>query len=484
MKNILIKFLLIIMLIPLTFTACTDDFEQMNVNPNQPTAVPNTNLLVSSITSGTRRILGENFNMTYAGLWSQQYAKIQYIDEDKYAYRSDAFDSHWGRLYAGALLTSGLVVPGPLQDLQIIINKTGSDEPNMKAAAMVMQAYYFSVMTDMWGDIPYSEALKGTEAIQPKFDTQESIYKDLEQKLATAASMFDEGADDLGQGDVLYGGDISKWRKFANTLRARILNRYKHKDAAAASALTALLNSGDLMTSNADDADLYYTSGAADTTNPIYENRNIDNRVDHAVSKTMVDLLSSINDPRLPVIAASNDEGNYVGQPNGSVQPVRLTAVSYVGSAFIDDPTAPTCIITYAELMFIKAEAMNDKQAYMDGITASMDKMGVSADQDYMDAASAFYDTDALEAIITHKWITLFGNGPEAYTEYRRTKYPASIQEVPQSVYPGRGIPHRFAYPTSEYLVNETNLQAAIESQGLSDDASGVFGNEMWWIMR
>ncbi|MFK7906136.1 MAG: SusD/RagB family nutrient-binding outer membrane lipoprotein, partial [Chitinophagales bacterium] len=149
---------------------------------------------------------------------------------------------------------------------------------------------------------------------------------------------------------------------------------------------------------------------------------------------------------------------------------------------FIDDATAPSCIMTYAELMFIKAEAMNDKQAYMDGITASMEKMGVAADAAYMDAAGAAYDTGALEATINQKWIALFGNGAEAYSEYRRTKYPATIQEVPESVYPGQGVPYRFAYPTSEYSVNETNLQAAIDGQGV--DATGLYGSEMWWVMR
>ncbi|MGB0931998.1 MAG: SusD/RagB family nutrient-binding outer membrane lipoprotein, partial [Chitinophagales bacterium] len=428
------------------------------------------------------RIHGSNFNMTYAGAWSQQYAKIQYIDEDWYSYRDAAFDSHWNYLYAGAKLSDETVVPGPLQDLQIIINKTEPNEPNMRAAAMTMQAYYFSVITDMWGDIPYFQALQGGDNVQPVYDTQESIYKDLEQKLATAAGLFDEGADALGQGDVLYGGDISKWRKFANTLRARILNRYKHKDAAAESALMTLLSSGDLMNSNADDADMFYPDGAVDTTNPIYENRNIDNRVDHAVSKTMIDLLVSLNDPRLAVIAEPNDEGNYIGQPNGSIEPERFTAVSYVGSAFIDDPTAPSCIMTYAELMLIKAEAMSDKQAYMDGIAASMSKMGISMDEASMEAVSAAYDANALEAIITQKWIALFGNGAEAFTEYRRTKYPATIQEVPGSVFPGQGVPRRFAYPVTEFGVNKVNLDEAIARQSV--DATGIFGNEMWWVLR
>ena len=482
MKNILTKALIIFMMLPLTFTSCTEDFEALNTNPNESEVVPNTNILIAAITSGVRRIHGANFNMTYAGAWSQQYAKIQYIDEDWYSYRDAAFDSHWSRLYAGAKLTDNTVVPGPLQDLQVIIDKTEPNEPNMRAAAMTMQAYYYSVLTDMWGDIPYSQALQGLDNTKPVYDTQESIYKDLEQKLATAAEMFDANADALGIGDVLYGGNITKWRKFANTLRARILNRYKHKDSDAASALASLLSSGQLMESNEDDADLFYTNGAADTTNPIYENRNIDNRVDHAVSKTMIDLLTSWNDPRIGVIAAVNDEGNYIGQPNGSVEPERFTAVSYVGSKFIDDPSAPSCIISYAELMFIKAEAMNDKQAYMDGIAASMEKMGVTADETYMDAVGAAYDANALEAVINQKWVAIFGNGAESFSEYRRTKYPATIQEVPGSVYPGQGVPRRFAYPTTEYLVNGANLQAAIDRQNI--DATGLFGDEMWWVLQ
>ena len=461
MKNIKIWLLLL----AVAFSGgCDKDFDEINTNPNRPEDVPLTNVLISSITQGVRRTHGANMNMTYAGLWAQHYAKIQYIDEDNYDYRPDAFTGHFDALYAG-----------PLADLQSIIDK--ADNPsNMLAAAMTMKAYYFAIITDMWGEVPYSEALSVDRSTTPKYDKQADIYAGLVADLKTAAGMFGQ-ADELGVGDVIYAGNTTNWKKFANSLRARLLNRGKHKNPAFATELTALLsNPSDLIASNAENAKFSYPDANVNV-NPLYDNKHNAGRNDHAVSKTLVDIMAT--DPRLPVYAEKNDAGIYKGQPNGTVEPSPFTAVSQIGAAFRDNPAGPSILMTYAEVKFIMAEANNSKQAYLDGISASCAQNGVTADQAFLDAAGTAYDAGALKAVSTQKWIALFGDGCEAFTELRRTGFPSEVVEVPGSVFPGQGIPTRFAYPTSESGNNKINLEAAIQSQAI--DNTGIFSSPMWW---
>lgn len=464
MKNIKIWLLL---LMTVFAGSCDKDFDEINTNPNRPEDVPQTNVLLSAISQGVRRTHGANMNMTYAGLWAQHYAKIQYIDEDYYEYRPDAFDAHWQGLYAG-----------PLSDLQTIIDKAPNPS-NMLAAAMTMKSFYFAIITDMWGEVPYSEALNVDRTTLPKYDSQSDIYAGLVADLKTAADMFGE-SDDLGVGDIIYAGDVTKWSKFANSLRARLLNRGKHKNPAFATELQSLLSTPDkLIASNDENAYITYPDATVNNSNPIYSNKNNDARNDHAVSKTLVDLLTG--DPRLSVYAEQNDAGIYVGQPNGTVEPNPFTAVSQIGAAFRDDPAAPSFLMTYAEVLFIKAEANNDKQAYLDAIAASCAQNGAIADVAFLDAKGAEYDASALKSLMTQKWIALFGDGCEAYTEFRRSGFPETVVEVPGTAYPGMGVPYRFAYPVSETGNNKLNLEAAIQSQNV--DGSGLYGNKMWWTL-
>lgn len=467
MKNI--KIWMLVLLVSFS-SACTKDFDSINKNPNAPEEVPLTNVLASGITQGVRRTHGASMNMTYAGLWAQHYAKIQYIDEDWYEYRPDALTTHWDAMYSG-----------PLADLQDIINRAPNPS-NMRAAAMTMKAYYFAIMTDMWGEIPFTEALDPERTFTPTYDSQEAVYAGVIEQLKDAAAMFDAAGDDLGAGDLIYGGDVTLWEKFANSVRARLLNRAKHKVPAYATELQTLLSSpANLIASNAENAKMAYVNATADGANPIYSNKHNDGRNDHCVSKTLVDLMLAVNDPRLPVYADVNNAGQYVGQPNGTVEPNPFSAISQIGTAFRDDPLNPSILFTYAEVLFIKAEANNDKQAYLDAVAASCDQFGVTANPAYLAIADAAYGLNAARALGTAKWLALFGDGCEAFTEFRRTGYPSEIVEVPQSGYPGQGVPRRFPYPTSETGNNKAHLEAAIQSQAI--DASGLFGNKMWWAL-
>jgi len=468
------KIALVLMALVVGLSACDRNFEEINTNPNDPTTVPNTNILLSSLISGMDRIHGASMNMTYAGLWVQHYAKIQYIDEDRYAFRPSAIDAHWTGLYAG-----------PLFDLKNIINNATDAEPNMKAAATVMKVYYMSVITDCWGMVPFNEALQGAENLAPAYDSQEDVYNGMIQMLADAAGMFDATADDLGVGDIMFNGDVSKWQKFANSLRVRLLVRTSGQNPAALTEAANILAGGMVMSDNSDNAGFSYI-GDATYSNPIYENKYVDGRDDHSVSLTLTNLMnaggfSTVMDPRLPIYAETNDGGMYEGQPSGDFEPSDFGAISRIGAAFRDTPTAPVYAMTYADLLFLSAEVNQSKADYLAAIAASHDQHGATADATYLADADAAWDADWQKALGEQKWIALFGNGVEAFAEWRRLDHPNTITEVSRSVYPGQGVPVRFPYASTENLTNGSNLSSAQSSQGLG--ASGLF-TRVWWDMN
>lgn len=465
------KKIFLFLAVVIAITGCERNFEEINTNPNDPTEVPATNVLLSAITSGLNRVQGSSLNMTYAGLWVQHYSKIQYIDEDNYNFRADAIDAHWTGLYAG-----------PLFDLQDIINRATDETPNMKGAAMVLKAYYLGVIADNWGSVPFTEALLGNDELTPAYDGQDVVYAGLETMLAEAAGMFDATADDLGSGDIIYNGDVTMWEKLANSLRVRYLMRTSDVNGGAEAAALNIINTQNVFSSNADNAKIDFI-GDATYSNPLYENKYFDVRDDHAISLTMTDLMnangfSAEMDPRLPIYAAANDDGNYIGHPNGTTEPADFGAVSRIGTAFRDTPTAPVYIMTYSEVLFFAAEANSSKQMYLDAITASHEQNDTTTSVNYMNDADAAWDTDAAKALGEQKWIALYGNGCEAFAEWRRLDYPDNILEVPSSVYPGQGVPNRLPYASTESLTNGTNQSAAISSQGV--DFTGLFG-KVWW---
>lgn len=476
MKKILRQYLLPLVVL-LFSTTCTKDFEQTNANPNAPEKVPATNILLSGITNGFSNALsmiiyafgGVGFEPT--GFWCQHLAEtIPIYDIDKYVVSLADTEIPWRRAYSGSL-----------QDLQTIIDDPANGA-NMRAAAMTIRAYQFSVVTDLFGDVPYTQANQVGRYIQPEYDTQESIYKDLTAQLALAATMFDPAGDALGEGDVLYEGDILKWKKFANTLRARLLNRYKHKDANALQALKDLLNDPvayPVFESSADNASLVMPGEQPYQAAMYYFWTNSTSRY-FSISKTLVDVLKNGNDPRLPIFANPNANGEFVGQQNGAPQPA-VGTISDIGEFFVGNPNYPLAAMTYPELLFIRAEVFNDKQAYDAGIAAAMAAVGTAPVPASAAAADAAWNTNPLEAIITQKWVLLFLNEPEAWSEYRRTGYPSTLQEALNSVFPGQGVPRRYAYPPIEETTNKANLDAARARQHI-EGGKTIFGDKMWWV--
>ena len=465
----------------LASTAC-GDLTSINNNPNGPTDVQPPSMLSNAIQTVVDRVDGPNNNLDIrgGGLWVQYYAEIQYRDEDKYIVRPGV-DGEWG-MYSG-----------PLEDFQRMINKgVAAGVPNWEAVGRIMKSYVFSVMTDAMGDIPYSEAFQERALLTPKYDTQQAIYTALFADLAKASQQIDPAGFGFKSGDIMYGGDMVEWRKFSNSLRLRLAMHLSNVDATTAAAQAQAAVAAGVFTSNADNAQLMYLASAPDQ-NPVYTNVHVDKRDDYGMSKTLVDSMLSWNDPRLPIYAQPNDTtGAYQGLPNGLNDGAgpQLKFISRFGTFWRETPAAPLALLTYSEVLFLEAEAAergwitgNATQLYADAIRASMEQYGIptTAIDAYLAQPRVVYATGAagLTQIAYQKWVSLFLQGMEGWTEVRRTGVPALVPG-PNAVL--TKIPERLPYSDNEAVLNKANLDAAVAAQHFS--SSTDLTTPLWFTGR
>jgi hypothetical protein len=497
----LLKFkqiIVLVILIVFAAGACTKDFEKINTDPNNPTNVPAINIFSHAIVNAVDGWLGGGWiNHTYMACWSQQWCKVQYIDEDRYDFRIESVNGFFQNPYTSHLM-----------DLKVIIEKTavGGPEENapLNAAARIMKVWVFHQLVDLFGDVPYSEALKGNEAgssVFPVYDTQESIYMDMLSELEECNTILSTPQLNFGGGDLFYGGDPDAWQRFGNSLRLRLLNRCHGAYTGADADIQMILGNSaqyPIMEQTSDMCALYFP-GVLPYRNGTYN--TLYTRTDQAISQTMVNWLLERNDPRLPIyaqpITSTTLEGvdvpspTYVGQQNGAASQPILAERSMLGTAVAYDPAAPLYLLTYDEVEFIKAEYYlragqdaNAQAAYEAAITASMDRWGADIGN-YLSDPMVAWDggVDKQKLIMEQKWASIFGQGVEAYAEVRRTGYPSRIfeYELEKTKYNGLGLPVRLTYAQTEESYNGTNLATAKSSQGVQVANDGMFGTRLWW---
>lgn len=473
--------------------SCTENFEEMNKNPNAPTDVPAMNIFTNVEINSVNNWLGGWIQHTYLGCWAQQWAKVQYIDEDKYQVRAGQQDGMFNANYTYQ------------KNLKIVMDKTAdyadtetTEDDLLHAAAMVLSTWNWMQTTDVFGDIPYTESLGGFEAdgsLTPVYDTQESIYMDMiNNTLPAANTILGSSSQGFGSGDVIYGGDPGQWQKFTNSLRLRMLTRVSEAYGDADAKITEML--GDpakwpLMASNDDNCTLTYP-GVLPYRNPIYN--TLYTRTDQAISQTAVNFMKDRDDPRLPVFAQPRGlDGEYKGQQNGAANDPGINNRSLLGIAIAYTSDAPIYLLQYAEVEFFIAEHLarvgGDAQSHYEaGIRASMDLWGVGDASDAYLAHTlvAFDAANAVELITEQKWMAIFGQGVEAFAEVRRTHTPSRIfeYELEGSEYPGLGLPIRFPYSDGEQSENGINLQDAKSRQNIQSVNDGMFGARVWWDVR
>ncbi|MEO5947164.1 MAG: SusD/RagB family nutrient-binding outer membrane lipoprotein [Chitinophagaceae bacterium] len=476
------KKLIILLTATVMFYSC-NKFEDTNISPALLTEASTKALLTNSLQAMSSLSLGNTAASRLAALY------VQHLSEGPYPGPS---------LYNDRNLSFSAWYTGPLYDLQTIINynNAGSGSANGNGSknnqigvARILKAYYYLLMTDRWGDIPYSQALKGNEAYSPVYDKQQNIYTDLFKEFTEASAQVTT-AEAKVEGDVLLNGDMNAWKRFANTMRMIMGLRLSVKDPVKGKTeYTAALAAG-VITSNAQNINYTFLAGDPNNYNPWYNNYTVSNRNDYAISKTLTDYMAPKSDPRLPIYAEVLAGGVVKGLEFGRNAAINIPAAySRIGTYF-RAAGAKMPLLNYAQVLFMRAEAAKigyeaggDAAAavfYLDAIKASMEQYGV-----YTLAAYTAYITSpgvpyvaatGYRQIMTEKWVHMYLNSWEAWNDWRRTGFP--ILTPAQDAIDPRGIPIRLGYPTTEAALNGTNYAAAVAAQGGKDDNYA----KMWWM--
>ncbi|MBX2817607.1 MAG: SusD/RagB family nutrient-binding outer membrane lipoprotein [Saprospiraceae bacterium] len=471
MKN-LISFLFLLALI-----SCDQDFEAINENPNAPTAdQANPALILPKILYEVGNEVTSDLSWGLGNIVVQLVATNNFTGNDIYNWGT--YEGTWNLFYRN------------LRDAQNLqrIGEIRSNR-NMQGTALILKSWIFSMLTDMYGDIPYSEALQGKEQFiaEPSYSMQKDIYRQILDDLETGATLLND--QDLLDGDIMYGGDATKWKKLAHSLRLRYIMRLEKKweelGIDGAGLLQQLADQGQLLSSNADNAKIDYLSSGPNRW-PLHTAR-VGSFDEKRMSETAEKALKSINDPRLAVLYRPVDNpdmpGEFIGVPNGLSED---NASNYNGGAknqsrlgfrFREEPDGVDMMLIHAaEVHFLLAEAMEKgyvaggtqgaESHYLKGIETVMEYYGTIVDQSYYQQPGVSYngsEEGKLELIAKQKWLSLFMVGLEAWFDWRRTGLP-QLTPGPDAILPN--LPVRIQYPDNEQVLNGASLEAAISRQG------------------
>lgn len=453
--------------------SCDKDFETINTDPNNPVVIESGLLMADALRNTTNMMYSTFVGGDMGSCWSQQWSKVQYNDEERYSPRGSILQFVWDVLYED--LGS---------DAQVIYDLAVTEEnTNMQGVALVMKAYAFSVLADVYGDVPFSEAFKTNEGIlMPKYDSQQEVYAGVIALLDDANNLFSAtGGTINANSDLLYGGDHTGWQKFANSLKFRTLMRIAGTSAHDAAAMQDIVDNRAIFTSSANEAKLAYLMGDPNA-NPLYETIVYGARFEFKVNSVLVDMLKDANDPRLEVYAQENSDGEYRGKPAGIFDvpsdDYNYNNVSPVGEKYLA-PDLPGYFMSYAELQFLLAEAAHsgyitgDAQTYFaNGIAASMAENGISS---YSIGTALAVGEAGMQQIGEQKWLALYCQGVEAWTEWRRTGYPILTPAIEGII---DVIPQRYKYPSSEQSINASAYTAAVANQGDDILATTLWSNK------
>jgi hypothetical protein len=472
-------------------TSCRK-YLDVNENPNiahevtVTTMLPAAQLYVGSAIGTDLQVNGS----IWSQFWTQTPIGKEYIPFEQCAPTAASYDAGWKNLYAGAS-----------NFYQVEKLSVAQHKAQYQAIALLMQAYTFQALTDAWGDVPFKNALKGQypdgHMVNPSYDSQKVVYKgiigyiDSAKKLINFNDPSHPGADDL-----VYGGDMRKWMKFANTLKLRALLRMAQVDPVyAQTSLDTLMMGAPQFIGEGDDARIVYGAGMTNG-NPLYSELNsieLGGIQQLAGSKSCIDSINTNNDYRgavnyrlLPTVGlvGITQSAYDITLPNGSYSIPNVYTGADISSA--SSATAPVMLLSSWESFFLQAEAVasgmavgNDVQLFYNGIHASfnyhsnnlLSEIGVTG-QDAYDiyvngdvpnsipaAYWSMYPTggtasDKVRHILTQKWFSMCGTqGFEAWNEWRRTGYPDFLV-APRNSRIGTTVPSRFLYPASEAATN------------------------------
>jgi hypothetical protein len=453
----------------LGLTACDDQLD-INVNPTQPsTASPD--LVLPTGTVNIAFVMGGSFNIIgnfFAQHWTEDEVHSQYKDYDRYRVGQSTTDREYRNMYLGGL-----------KNLRYVMDRARGDSSNYAAIAGLESAYAFQVMTDAYDQIPFSEALQGAANTQPRFDSQEAVYDGLITMIDDAMAKINANGIKVGSQDVVFGGDMDKWRRFGNTLKLKIyLRQVYRREGVAAAGIRALYSNGAQFLGATEDAQVTGFSNTSQNFSPlytydVYSGSGI--RENIVASSTSIDYLNATNDPRID---------DFFSRPNGSSTAAHvgtrqgqaviggtsnaITTKSRPNLTKIAGPASPVVFLSGAESLFLQAEAalrnyatgQTAQSLYEQAIAASFAHFNRAVPASFLSSTGIAYNAggtteEQLDQIITQKWVALNGTeGFEAWTELRRTDYPSFITPPSTSDLPTGVIIKRLVFPLSETQQN------------------------------
>lgn len=505
-------------LVLITATGCDKDFDRINTNP---AAVVDVN--PGYLFTNAQRL-------TNAGSWDGENTIAQHFLT---AYNLGATAGFQFNLAVDIFNRTRFndTYSGPLKHLIHIINmvKDDASRTNLYNQARILRALNFMMLVDAYGDVPYFDAGKAYfEGIYyPKYDKDEVIYEDLYKELKEATAALDP-AKDINNFDIFYNGNVAQWKRLGNSILLRLGMRYSKADANKAKSIVQEAFNGGVMESNNDNAVVKYMTAAnqpiAGYNNPLNNPIRVNNPYYYYLTEPLINQLKSTLDPRMKFIAGfypnqttapSNPSpdtaiANQYGFPIGyddktvanspSYRPPVGTGQNYSQINFnvVGNSTTPILFVTNAQTKLLLAEAAyrgwltglsgakTAKEYYEEGVRAAMDQFSIypnvpnpavpaSLQDSYLtNPGVAYTDADALNLIGTQYWIASFGNGLEAWSNFRRTGYP----ELKPNLYNDRlqgGFVRRMVYPISESTVNKANYDAAVASMGGDNMLTRIF---------
>ncbi len=488
-----------------TVSSCDEGFDELNTNKIAVTAIDPTFTLNQAVINSSfptetaifdmgvvQQIISPNSGVLTGANFNQE--------------NRTPFGQLWPQYYSGVIRNTKDVIRQATES---------GNRGNLLQMARILQAHAFMVLTDRYGDVPYSQAGKGFTdgVVLPVYDTQESIYKDIIKELTEASAALSASAR-IENADIMYAGNVDKWKKLGYSLLLRAGMRLSEVDANAARAAVTAAFAGGTLSSNDDN---FVIKHDANYQNPIGGMLNSTEANNFFMPKPFVDILKNTNDPRLGSIAvryvtAASGNGQteavadrkpevQIGIPMGNDNTgatavakaeglASFYAYSQIDRTRIAKNTAPSFLLTYAQTQLLLAEAASRgwisgsaSDFYSNGIKAHMEQMAlyspdaaISADAIQTYLAANPLGANAMSDIGTQYWIASLMNGPEAFANFRRTGYPV----LAPNPYPLKDIKgdfiNRMTYQNSEISVNSENIQAAIARQGPDD-----LDTKVWW---
>jgi hypothetical protein len=473
MKN---KYLIFI-LIASILAACTDDFDEWNIDKKRPAAVPGDAVFTSGQKNLVDQMSTPNVNLNIFRLVSQYWTETTYTDEANYDLVNRTIPDLTFREYYRDALKDLDEAAKLIAEEETLTNAEATNKKNRLAIIELLNCFAYQHLVDIFGNVPYTEALD-LEQVTPAYDDAWTIYQDLISRVNAALGNLDASGSSFGGQDLVYGGDVAAWIKFGQSLKLKIgITIADHDNTQAKNLVEAAVNAG-VIADNADNALLQYL-GAPPNSNPVHDELVLTGRKDFVGANTMIDIMNGLEDPRRAAyytkVDTSSESGveklAYLGGVYGASSPYALHSKV---NPNITEPNFPGILFTYDEVLFYMAEAaergysvgMTAEQAYNAAITASFEFWGVEDVASYLAKPEVAYATAPgtwKQKIANQAYISLYTRGLEAWTEWRRLDWP--VFAMPPNPFTDT-IPKRFIYPINEQTLNPDNYTTAASAMG------------------